>query len=114
MHICFIAKEFPLPGMSHGGIGTFLISYSKILVQNGHSVSIVGVVAKKNECETTVEGVNIYYKAHSKVRGLAWFFNSRMLSKTIAEIHQKSPITIIEAQEAGFAFIKIPKEIPKV
>ncbi len=114
MHICFIASEFPLPGMTFGGIGTFLISYSKILIQNGHSVSIVGIVAPKNECEVTVEGVNIYYKGQSKVKGLAWFFNSKMISKTITEIHKKNPIDIVEAQEAGFAFVKIPKEIPKV
>lgn len=114
MHICFIANEFPLPGMTFGGIGTFLISYSKILIQNGHSVSIVGIVGAKNACNTTVEGVEVYYKAQSKVKGLAWFFNSKMISKTITEVHQKKPIDIIEAQEAGFAFVKVPKGIPKV
>jgi glycosyltransferase involved in cell wall biosynthesis len=114
MHICFIANEYPLPGVSFGGIGTFLVSYSKILIQNGHSVSIVGVIKKNQEVITTVEGVSIFYKPHSKVKGLAWFFNSKNISKTILAIHKKNTIDIIEAQESGFAFIKIPDGIPKI
>lgn len=114
MHICFIASEFPLPGISFGGIGTFLVSYSKILINNGHNVSIVGIIKGDREVITTVDRVNIFYTPHSKIRGLAWFFNSKNISKTIASIHQKNPIDIIEAQEAGFAFIKIPYGIPKV
>jgi glycosyltransferase involved in cell wall biosynthesis len=114
MHICFIASEYPLPGVSFGGIGTFLISYSKILIQNGHSVSIVGIIKGNQEVITTVEDINIFYKPHSKIKGLAWFFNSKNISKTIKAIHKKNPIDIIEAQEAGFAFIKIPNRIPKV
>ena len=114
MHICFVANEYPLPGISFGGIGTFLVSYSKILIQNGHSVSIVGVVKGNQEIITTVEGVAIYYKPHSKIKGFAWLLNATTISKTIAAIHKKNPIDIIEAQEAGFAFIKIPKGIPKV
>lgn len=114
MHICFIASEYPLPGASFGGIGTFLVSYSKILIKNGHTVSIVGISKGHQEVITTVDGLTIFYSPHSKIRGLAWFFNSKNISKTIASIHKKNPITIIEAQEAGFAFVKIPDGIPKV
>lgn len=114
MHILFIASEYPLPGVSFGGIGTFLVSYSKILIQNGHTVSIVGIIKGDKEVITTVEGINIFYSPHSKIRGLAWFFNSKNISKTIVAINKKNPIDIIEAQEAGFAFVKIPKGIPKV
>lgn len=114
MHICFIASEYPLPGVSFGGIGTFLVSYSKILVQNGHKVSIVGISRGDKEVLATVDGVAIFYSPHSKIKGLAWFFNSKNISKSIAAIHKKNPIDIIEAQEAGFAFVKIPNGIPKV
>lgn len=114
MHICFIASEYPLPGVSFGGIGTFLISYSKILLQNGHTVSIVGIIKGNKEVIMNDNGINIFYKPKSKIKGLAWFFNSKNISKTITIIHKENPIDIIEAQEAGFAFIKSPNGIPKI
>lgn len=114
MHICFIASEYPLPGVSFGGIGTFLISYSKLLVQNGHKVSIVGVIKGDKEVSTVIDGVYIHYKIQSDTKGLGWFINSNSISKTISEIHKKHPIDIVEAQEAGFAFLKIPNGIPKI
>lgn len=114
MHICFIASEYPLPGVSFGGIGTFLISYSKILIQNGHTVSIVGIIKGNQEVVANDDGVNVFYKPQSKIKGLAWFFNTKNISKTISAIHKKNPIDIIEAQEGGLAFIKIPNGIPKI
>lgn len=114
MHICFIASEYPLPGVPFGGIGTFLISYSKLLVQKGHKVSIVGVIKGNKEVIITIDGVAINYKTQFTSRGLAWFFNSNRISKTISEIHKNNPIDIVEAQEGGFAFVKIPKGIPKI
>jgi glycosyltransferase involved in cell wall biosynthesis len=112
MHICFIANEFPLPGISFGGVGTFLVSYSKVLIDNGHRVSIVGVSRK--EVQTEIDGIRIYYSKHSTFNGLAWYFNSVNISKTIKSIHKKNPINIIEAQEGGFAFITTPKGVKKV
>ncbi|WP_309609233.1 glycosyltransferase family 4 protein [Flavobacterium sp.] len=114
MHICFIANEFPLPDISYGGIGTFLVSYSKILIENGHSVSIVGTVNSKKDIIEKKNGVEIFYFQQSKIKGLKWFFNSKKLSKKISIIHKNKPIDVIEAQEAGFAFIKTPIGIRKI
>ncbi|CAM3114036.1 glycosyltransferase family 4 protein [Flavobacterium frigoris] len=114
MHICFIANEFPLPGISFGGIGTFLYSYSKILIENGHQVSVVGVIDGTEVHKLNFEGVYLHYNPKSKVKGLSWYFNSKNITKAIKEIHKDSPIDIVEAQEAGFAFVEVPKHIPKV
>ncbi|WP_395074177.1 glycosyltransferase family 4 protein [Flavobacterium sp.] len=114
MHICFIANEFPLPDISYGGIGTFLVSYSKILIEYGHSVSIVGTVNSKKDIIEKKNGVEIFYFQQSKIKGLKWFFNSKKLSKKISIIHKNKPIDVIEAQEAGFAFIKTPIGIRKI
>ena len=114
MHICFIANEFPLPESSFGGIGTFLLSYSKILIQNGHQVTVVGFHDSKKAISVNLEGVQVEYCPQSKVKGLAWFFNASQVSKLISAIHLKKKIDIIESQEAGFALLKIPKNIPKI
>jgi glycosyltransferase involved in cell wall biosynthesis len=112
MHICFIAHEFPIPGSTFGGIGTFLIAYSKILIDNGHHVSVVGV--SEREVRTEIDDIHIYYSKKSTIKGFAWYFNAKNISKTIKNIHKRNPIHIIEAQEGGFAFIVIPKRVKKV
>jgi glycosyltransferase involved in cell wall biosynthesis len=114
MHICFIASEYPLPGISFGGIGTFLVSYSKILIENGHKVTIVGTTKNKLNINENINGLEIYYQPQSKIKGLKWFFNSSKISRLIDIIHKKNPIDVVEAQEAGFAFVKIPSQIKKI
>ena len=114
MHICFISSEFPLPGISFGGIGTFLLSYSKILVEKGHNVTIIGVCNEDKEIKKYINGVLIHYKKRSHVKGFSWFFNSRKISKSIAEVHKSNKIDIIEAQEGGFAFVRIPRGVKKI
>ncbi|PHS08990.1 MAG: glycosyl transferase family 1 [Kordia sp.] len=114
MHICFISSEFPLPGASFGGIGTFLLSYSKILIEKGHRVTIIGLCEEDKEIKKPINDVLVYYKKRSNVKGFSWFFNSRNISKSIAEVHRNNKIDIIEAQEGGFAFVKIARDIKKV
>lgn len=113
MHICFIASEYPLPNKSFGGIGTFLLTYCDLLVKSGYRVSIVGVI-KETEIQTEINGVHIYYKKRSTIKGLSWLKNSKTTGRIIKQVHQKNKIDIIESQEAGLAFVKIPKEIRKV
>ncbi|SHN09646.1 glycosyltransferase family 4 protein [Polaribacter sp. KT 15] len=113
MHICFISSEFPLPNASYGGIGTFLLTYSKLLINNGHRVSVVGL-HDKEETEVKIEGVNIFYGIKSNIKGFSWLKNSFSISSLISKIHKKDKIDILEAQEGGFAFIKIPKNVKRI
>lgn len=112
MHICFISSEFPLPNISYGGIGTFLLTYSKILHDNGHKVTVVGV--SSIAVKTKFENVNVNYKSKSSIKGLAWYFNKKMISRAILEAHRANKIDIIESQEGGLAFLKIPRSIKKI
>lgn len=113
MHICFISSEFPLPNASYGGIGTFLLTYTDLLISNGHQVSVVGF-KKGKSIQTQINGVNIFYASQSNLIGFSWLKNSKAISNLIDKIHKKENIDIIEAQEGGFAFIKIPKDIKKI
>lgn len=113
MHICFISSEFPLPNVTYGGIGTFLLTYSELLIKNGHQVSVVGV-SKNKSVYKEIKGVNIHYAKQSKLKSFSWLMNSRSISKLIKKIHMQNHINIIEAQEGGFAFVSIPKEIKKI
>jgi glycosyltransferase involved in cell wall biosynthesis len=113
MHICFISNEFPLPNISFGGAGTFLLTYSELLIKNGHKVSIVGV-KKGDEVITKINNVSIYYARKSNIKGFSWYVNSKSISNLIHKINLTDKIDILEAQEAGFAFVDIPKGIKKI
>jgi glycosyltransferase involved in cell wall biosynthesis len=113
MHICFISSEFPLPNSTFGGIGTFLLTYSELLIKNGHSVSVVGV-QKDNEINININNVSIYYAKQSNVKSFSWYFNSNSISKRINQIHKENKIDILECQEGGLAFINCPKDVRKV
>lgn len=111
MHICFITHEYPKVSFPHGGIGTFVKTIAKALIQNNIQVSVVGInYIDKNENEIDY-GVTIYRLKKSTIKGLAWYYNSKAINKKIVEIHTQNPISIIEASELGLAFINKIKGI---
>ncbi|WP_439488450.1 glycosyltransferase family 4 protein [Algoriphagus sp.] len=106
MHICFLTNEYPQPGIANGGIGTFLKTIGEQLVRSGHRVSVVGHTHLKIKQQKKINNVNLYLFPASKVRGFAWWFNSRSINRLIAEIHLCHPINIVEGAELSLAFIK--------
>ena len=114
MHICFLTNEYPKSGFPHGGLGSFVKTMVEALVKNGIQVTVVGLnYISANETES-VNGVSIIRIRKSKVKGLAWYFNSKNIAKTIATIHKENPIDIVEGAELSFAFLPKIKEIKYV
>lgn len=111
MHICFITHEYPKAGFPHGGIGSFVKTMSAALVKNNIQVCVVGINYTDKDENESIDGVTIYLLKKSTIRGLAWYINSKSINKKIEEIHSRAPISIIEASELGFAFIKKIKDI---
>ena len=60
MHIVFITHEYPKPNFPHGGVGTFIKSFTKWLVNHGHQVSVIGVNYTSNDEQENDDGVVIY------------------------------------------------------
>lgn len=115
MHICFIINEYPKEGFSHGGIGTFVKTFAKNLVDSGHYVSVVGINNYTNEDEyENYRNLSIYRLKPKKVKGLTWYFNSKLISKKLREINGQHPIDIVETTELGLAFIQKLKSIKYV
>ncbi len=111
MHICFITSEYPKQGFPHGGVGTFVATLSKKLVENNIKVSVIGFnYSKQNETQTD-NGVTVYRLKPKKIKGLTWFLNSRSINKKIKEVHKEYPIDIIETAELGIAFLSKIKGI---
>lgn len=111
MHVCFLTNEYPKSGFPHGGLGSFVKTMAEVLVVKGIQVTVVGLnYVLCNETEN-VNGVNVIRIQKSKVKGLAWYFNSKNIAKTIATIHKKNPINIVEGAELSLAFLPKIKEI---
>jgi len=114
MHVCFITNEFPKPGYPHGGIGTFIATLSKVLVEKGIEVSVIGKNYTPNEEIESINGVKVYRLYAKKIKGLEWYFNTQVIAKRIKAIHSESPIDIVEASDMGLAFLPKLKGISYV
>lgn len=114
MHICFITSEFPKTGFPHGGVGTFIATLSKALVEKGITVSVVGLnYTNKKETEH-IDGVVVYRLVPKKIKGLQWYYNSKVVAQQIKELHQIQPIDFVETTELGLAFLPKLKGIQYV
>jgi glycosyltransferase involved in cell wall biosynthesis len=111
MHICFLTNEYPKVGFPHGGIGSFVKTLAVALVKQGIRVSVVGMNYAANDENETVNGVTIYRLKKSTVKGLAWFYNSKVINERVKSIHTLDPIDIVETSELGLAFINKIKNI---
>lgn len=111
MHICFLTNEYPKAGFPHGGLGSFVKTMAEALVNKGIQVTVVGLNYVLSDEAEIINGVNIIRIRKSKVKGLAWYFNSKNIAKTIAAIHKKNRIHFVEGAELSLAFLPKIKEI---
>jgi glycosyltransferase involved in cell wall biosynthesis len=114
MHICFLTNEYPKEGFPHGGLGSFVKTLAESLVKSGVKVSVIGLNYTPNEEIEMFEGVELYRLKRSKLKGLAWYFNSKAINATIVSVNKKHPINIVESPELGLAFINKIKTIKYV
>lgn len=114
MHICFITSEFPKPGFPHGGVGTFVATLGKALVEKGISVSVIGLNYNDVEETEIVNGIQVYRLQRKKLKGLQWYLNSKLISDKIKAVHKENPIDFVETPELGLAFLQKIKDIQYV
>jgi glycosyltransferase involved in cell wall biosynthesis len=105
MHICFVTSEFPKVGCSHGGVGTFVATLGKALVERGIKVSVVGLNYVSQEETETINGIVVYRLVSRKQKGLQWYYNSRAIANKIDAIHKEYPVDFVETAELGLAFL---------
>lgn len=106
MHICFLTSEYPKPGHPHGGVGTFLQILARNLVKHQIRVSIVGLNFTDEYEEAMDQGVHVFRLKPRKLKPFTWYLTFDSVNSKIKEIHQKTPINIVESTELGLAFIK--------
>lgn len=112
MHIVFLSGEYPL--WTSGGVGTFIQTFGKALVQKGHHVSVVGMGKDTKEVQLEDEGVQIYRLPKNKSKLPNFLYNAMQLNKRLKELHTAQPISIMEAAEGGLAFLSTKHPAKKI
>lgn len=112
MHIVFLSHEYPL--WSPGGVGTFLQTLGRALVNEGHRVTVVGPGKEITEEYLEDEGVRLYRLP--KKQGLlpTFIHNAIQINKKLKSINQKARIDILESAEGGMAFVSNKHRAKKV
>lgn len=105
MHICFLSPEFPRKGATHGGIGTFLLTFSKKLIENGHQVTVAGINGGKF-IDEQIDGVRVVTFPASKAKLIGWWRNFSVISDFIDQTQEGHPIDIVEGSELTLAFLR--------
>ena len=112
MHIVFLSGEYPL--WTSGGVGTFIQTFGRSLVQAGHGVSVVGPGKDKQELKMEDEGVQIYRLPKNNGFLPNFVFNAIQINRKLKQLQKELPITIIEAAEGGLALLSKAYEAKKV
>jgi glycosyltransferase involved in cell wall biosynthesis len=109
MHICFISNEYPL--WATGGIGSFIQTLGRAMVQHGHKVSVVGIGSESKQVVINDEGVSIYrLPAPGLLKKARFLENVYRLRKCLKSLNKQNPIDIVESPESGMAFL--PRSTP--
>ena len=104
MHICFIG-EFPAAHTPFGGVGTFIANIGAALVRQGCTVSVIAT-SKQQVAPEQYQGINVYWINLAALRKPVFIFKSNAINALVSAVHAKQPIDVLEAPEAGFAFVK--------
>lgn len=112
MHIVFLSHEYPL--WSPGGVGTFIQTLGRALVENGHKVKVLGPGKELKEVQLFDEGVELIRLPKTKGVLPAFIHNALVINRKLKSIHSKDPIDIIESAELGLAFIRKNHKAKKI
>ncbi|PQB03892.1 glycosyltransferase family 4 protein [Aureitalea marina] len=104
MRIVFLSHEYPL--WASGGVGTFLQTFGRSLVANGHEAIVLGPGKDQEEVILDDQGVQLIRLPRNRSRMPDFIHNARLINKRLEQIHKKTNIDIIESAELGLAFIK--------
>lgn len=103
MHIVFLSGEYPI--WTSGGVGTFIQTFGRLLVREGHLVSVVGPGKDTSEVKLEDQGVQLYRLPGNRSKLPDFWHNSGQINKKLEQLHAERAISIIESAEAGLALL---------
>lgn len=109
MKICFICSEYPHPGISNGGIGTFTQTLARALVSRGHEVRVAGIYSLKCPAPAYEEdqGVQIW-RISEPAQRFGWIAARISLFRKVSDWGKKGEIEVVEGPDYGGSFAGWP------
>ncbi|MAT90627.1 MAG: glycosyl transferase family 1 [Flavobacteriaceae bacterium] len=112
MHIVFISHEYPL--WSPGGVGSFLQTFGRALVKEGHQVTVVGAGMDAKEVILEDKGVQLIRLPKKTGWKPAFWHNANVLNRKLRVLQEQHGIDIIESAELGLALLSKKHPAKKV
>ncbi|MCW5519167.1 glycosyltransferase family 4 protein [Aureitalea sp. L0-47] len=112
MNIVFLSHEYPL--WAPGGVGTFLQTFGRTLVENGHKVTVLGIGDSWKEQLLDDQGVRLIRLKKNKSNLPNFLHIARQVNRKLKSLQIEEPIDIIESAELGLAFVSRSHPAKKV
>jgi len=112
MNLVFLSPEYAT--WAPGGVGTFLQTFGRTLIENQHSVIILGVGVEEEEVIAEDLGVQLIRLPKNNSALPNFLYNRKVINAKLKELHAQTPIDIIESAELGLAIISKKHPAKKV
>lgn len=112
MHIVYLCPEYP--PSRHGGIGSFIQTLGRALVERGHQVSVLGLYDPSEAGESDDLGVRVIRVPKQGWPGTRYLQNGARLRAALRALHARQPVDILEGAELSYAIIDRSFPAPKV
>lgn len=103
MHIVFISNEYPL--WASGGKGTFIQTFARGLVKEGHSVKVLGIGYNRNKVVLEDQGVQLIRLSKPYLPKATYLENFWRIRRELKTIHKTESIDIVETSELDCAYL---------
>jgi glycosyltransferase involved in cell wall biosynthesis len=113
MHICYLCDEYP-PNVVVGGVGTFTQALARALVGRGHRVTVLGIQRRPDEARQDDQGVEIIRLPHTRVPKAGYLAHSRLLRRTLEQVHAAQPIDVLEGAELALSILPRRAEFARI
>ena len=97
MHVCFVCSEYP--PAPHGGIGSFIQTLGRELVERGHRVTVMGLYPEEDSGTANDRGVEVFRISRRGAPLLRFATNRKKFARKLREVHARCPIDIVEGAE---------------
>ena len=112
MHIVFISSEYPL--WQSGGKGTFIQSFARALVRQGHKATVLGIGTDKTAVYDQDQGVQLIRLRKPILPIGRYLENWNRINKELKKINKTYPIAIVETSELDCAYLPKKASYKKV
>jgi glycosyltransferase involved in cell wall biosynthesis len=110
LHICFVCSEYP--PAPHGGIGSFVQTLGRALVERGHRVTAMGLYPEADAGRADDHGVHVVRISRRGLPVIRFATNRQKFARALMNLHARHPVDVLEGGELDISVLS--KSLPGV